>query len=219
MRRWLGYGAGAAQGGAAHRTPPGWPPAPPLGEEFWRVEEKVWRKHWWLLVRAIYGPVGIVTLLCVAAWLWQQVVPADWTPPALVAAFVLILLVLLGKVAWEIVDWRNDTYILTDSHVIDVQRKPLFGGRKRREIRLDRIQTVSVEQPSRLQVILNFGTVVVEAAGNRPEFWHGLPNPYGVREAILEAEERYLARQAEEMRQRTRQETLEAVFAWVEGAH
>jgi len=178
------------------------------------MEEKIWRKHWWLLVQAIYRPLGGCLLLGGIAWLWARVAPADWTPPVLILGFVLILLVLLGKVAWEVVDWRNDTYILTESHVIDVQKKPLFGGRKRREIRLDRIQTVSVEQPSRIQVILNYGTVVVEAAGNRPEFWHGLPDPYGVRKAILDAEERYLQRREEETRQRTQRDTLDAVIAW-----
>ena len=112
-------------------------------------QTRVWRKHWWLLVAATYKPVGTILLLLLAAWLWQQVVPAAWTAPGLSLVVVLIVLILLGKVLWEVVDWRNDTYTLTASHVVDIQKRPLFGSRKQREIRLDRIQTVSVEQPSR----------------------------------------------------------------------
>jgi len=93
---------------------------------------------------------------------------------------------------------------------IATQKRPLFGSRKRREIRLDRIQTVSVEQPRRVQVILGFGTVVVEAAGNRPEFWHGLPNPGAVWAAILEAEERYIDQREAELRRQVQEAALQA---------
>lgn len=178
------------------------------------AKEKIWRKHWWLLVQALYRPAGTILLLIIAAWSWVLALP-DWTPPQLGLVLVLLLLAMGGKVAWEVVDWRNDTYSLTESHIVDVQRKPLFGGRKQREIRLDRIQTVSVEQPRRVQVILNYGTLVVEAAGNRPEFWHGLPNPNAVKAAILQAEQQYRQQREEELRRQVQATTMQAMRRWV----
>jgi len=181
---------------------------------------QVWRKHWWpahraaaqawLLVQALYRPAATILLLIIAAWSWVLALP-DWTPPQLGLALVLLLLAMGGKVAWEVVDWRNDTYSLTESHVVDVQRKPLFGSRKQREIGLGRIQTVSAEQPSRVQVLLNYGTLVIEAAGNRPEFWHGLPNPNAVKAAILQAEQQYEQRRDEEMRRLVQESTLQTM--------
>jgi len=80
---------------------------------------------------------------------------------------------------------------------------------------------VSAEQPSRVQVLLNYGTLVMEAAGNRPEFWHGLPNSNAVKAAILQAvwdkkssvrlrtlREGYSTRQAEQQYEQRRDEKM-----------
>ena len=96
---------------------------------------QVWRKHWWpacraaaqawLLVQALYRPAATILLLIIAAWSWVLELP-DWTPPQLGLALVLLLLAMGSKVAWEVVDWRNDTYVLTESHVVDVQQQAPF---------------------------------------------------------------------------------------------
>jgi hypothetical protein len=81
------------------------------------------RKHPFLLVRALTWPVlflfPMLGILAFAFWLEQNALPFGW-PAALVGGFFLVLDLLWGL--WQVVDWGNDYYIVTNQRVIWLEK-------------------------------------------------------------------------------------------------
>jgi len=77
---------------------------------------------------------------------------------------LLLFVALLGWLLWQIADYWNDIYVVTDEKIIDVEKTPLGLSRKEREGGLDRNQTVYVQQQGILQNLLNYGNVVITTA-------------------------------------------------------
>ena len=102
---------------------------------------------------------------------------------------------------WEVEDWGNDLYILTDRSVIDIEKKPLFFAEERRQAPLDMIQSVSLHIPGPLATILNYGDVLIQTAGPAGELtFHGVSQPARVQREIFRQLEAY--NEAERRRER-----------------
>jgi uncharacterized membrane protein YdbT with pleckstrin-like domain len=119
-----------------------------------------WRKHWWVLCRdsilwliaaAVLGALSIAAmagLVGLAGWLASL----GW-------------LVVLAGLGWQYANWRNDYYQLTDTDVVDVDQLPLGLYRERRQAALKQIQDIRYEVPNPLAVLLNYGNLLIETAG------------------------------------------------------
>lgn len=151
---------------------------------------RIWRKHWFILVRKIMTPSALAVLL-LAIWAVVLMMPV---PPdlALVSEFTLQLIpgllfvVVLAWIVWSVIDWHNDLYVLTPTHVIDIEKRP-FTQEFRREANLRMIQNVSYEQPSFIAKLLDFGNTRLETAGTAGEFtFDSVPNPRKVQEVIFQ---------------------------------
>jgi 4-amino-4-deoxy-L-arabinose transferase-like glycosyltransferase len=46
--------------------------------------------------------------------------------------------------AWQFADWQNDTYHISSSRIIDINKRPFFGREERREADLERVQNITV---------------------------------------------------------------------------
>jgi uncharacterized membrane protein YdbT with pleckstrin-like domain len=149
---------------------------------------RVWRKHWFRLLTKVIRPV-LIALLVLVVWaavlLSNLPAPVELIPEvAIVVIPAIILLILVGWIAWITIDWHNDLYVLTDTHVIDIEKKP-FTSEFRREANLGMIQDVSYEQPTFLAKFLNYGNTRLETAGTMGEFtFDSIPNPRQVQEVI-----------------------------------
>jgi len=182
------------------------------------MKETVWRKHWWVLVKALWGPVCWMgrmllfdLLLALIAWvvvgMEVQVSPGSWI--VLGASAVGLWVPLIAWGAWEVIDWWNDRYILTPTHAVDEQKKPFLGGTKRIAVDLQNIQSVSFVMADRMDELLKIGNVVIESAGKRTVYWNGIPKPKKVAAKIEEAA---LARQ-----QAVRQEEIMVITDAITG--
>lgn len=132
----------------------------------WRVEEKgviTYRKHFFVLMREISWPVGVGIALLLVALL---VIRASGIPSGrLVAIYLVFCLGDLGWLIWQIEDWRNDIFQLTDRYVIDIDRRPFGFGESRKQAELRNVQNVSSDRPNLLATVFNYGNVVIETAG------------------------------------------------------
>ena len=132
-----------------------------------------WRRHVIHLVSPILiGVFGSVGLGLLAGFLQA----ASFTSGSLVVSLaVLAWLVVLGWVGWRLADWHFDRFILTNKRVMKVSG---IITRKVAMMPLLRVTDMKYEQ-SPLGRILNYGTFVIESAGQDQalrEVPH-LPNP------------------------------------------
>ncbi len=162
----------------------------------------VWRRHWIALARRLQGP-----LLATAAGIVGIVLP--WGGARLAGAALF-----LGALAWgayEAEDWRNDRYILTATHIVNEQRKPLLGGGSRYELPLVSIQSISVDQKGWKRLLFGYGTVIIASAAHvrGAVFWVDVPHPKRVAKAVDTARRAAL----ETERQALRRDVVDAVVA------
>jgi len=129
-----------------------------------------WKRHWIHLSSPLGIGAGATLLLgYLAGFLTRQNING------LVTAAVLIWLGVIGWVAWKVVDWYFDRFILTNKRVMVVAG---IITRRVAMMPLLRVTDMKYEQ-SALGRLLNYGTFVLESAGQDQalrEVKH-LPNP------------------------------------------
>jgi uncharacterized membrane protein YdbT with pleckstrin-like domain len=92
--------------------------------------------------------------------------------------FVVLFLLDLGWIIWQIEDWRNDTFQLTDRYVIDIDRRPFGFGESRKQAELANVQNVNADRPGLIPTLFNYGNVIIETAGATADItFENVPNP------------------------------------------
>lgn len=156
-----------------------------------------YRKHWYLLLKRIWKP----TLLLVLLGLLTIGRLTGWTEFLSIETTLLFALVIgmLGSGWWlyEYVDWRNDLFLLTPEHIVDIYRKPL-GQEEKKSAPLENILSLSHNRTGIIGLIFNFGTVTA-MVGRTPFTFEGVHNPAQIQQDIYEKmNERILKAQATE---------------------
>ena len=165
---------------------------PLLRRGYERANQVTWRKHWVFLVKRICValPVALLTSAAVIAISLSRR-PSQYRLPILLASLVVWIAVVFW-LWWEVEDWRNDVYIVTDHLIIDVEKKPLFFAEERRQATLDMIQNVSLRKRGFLTSVLNYGDVLIETAGAAGTFtFSGVNRPAAVQREIFRRVESY----------------------------
>ncbi len=153
----------------------------------WRVEDGniiTYRKHLFVLLRTIAWPALLLlaTILLILLITRSFQVPFD--------QFWLLALIIftanLGWLIWQVEDWRNDTFQLTDRLIIDIDRRPFGFGESRKQAALSNIQNVNASRPGLLQTLFNFGTVSIETAGVDSDItFEDVPHPSQIQSDIF----------------------------------
>lgn len=103
--------------------------------------------------------------------------------------FVLVSLFTFGAL-WI---WRNNRILVTNEHIVDIDQNTLFN-RSVATLNLSRIQDVSADVKGPVQTLLQYGTVVVQTAGQEQNFhFDYMPRPYEAEQYILEIHKQYMA--------------------------
>jgi len=140
----------------------------------------IYRKHWVVLVInawiSVVGSLGALILFIVRliqlAFLPNQAFISfqngfSIDPWAMV--FLISFLPLFGWFAYQVLDWSNDQFEVTNDQIIDIDRKP-FGTESRNVAPLDSILGTQYERKGILGNLFNFGTVHITAGGNKLAF-------------------------------------------------
>ena len=157
-----------------------------------QANQITWRKHPLFLLKRIFLALPAFLVLSVAI-LYISI--SDWLAearfPLLLAGLVLWAAAFFW-LWWEWEDYQNDVYIVTDSKIIDVEKKPLFFAEQRREADLDKIQNVNLRKPNVLANLFNYGDVLIETAGATGVFtFDGVARPAEVQREIYRRLEEY----------------------------
>lgn len=89
-------------------------------------------------------------------------------------------------------DFYLDTWIVTDHRILEIHQLGLFK-RDISELRLSKIQDVSVKIQGFLPTFFNYGRVTIQTAGVIPEFaFEQIPNPGQVKDKILQLYDQFI---------------------------
>lgn len=113
------------------------------------------RKHWWFFIKFFFQALA---LLIITIILLILKISYSW---------ILVIVAMIAGIGlffyyWFL--WKNDMYILTDQRLIDIDRNNIFH-KQVTEVSLDKIQDVSYTVSGMIPMILNFGKVSIQTAG------------------------------------------------------
>lgn len=188
--------------------------APQLGLDHWgfqlRFESEgviTYRKHWAVLFGQI-GPPTLAILVTVAflgARLGGLFQLATVVQSAEAVGGLLIPLGLWW--IYRYVDWANDIYQVTPTHIIDVYKKPL--GREIHKIApLENLLSTEVDRHGLIGILLNFGNVTAKVGIDVFDF-EGVFNPGQVQQDVVRAQEAFLSARRMAERQQRQDEMVE----------
>lgn len=166
------------------------------GQQSDEITLRVYYKHWMMIMPFIVG-MGIIAVLSALGFLYgviyqskiEEAVGMALPSVSVISFFAGLLVVgLMIGVLWI---WRRNRIVITNKHIVDVDQLGLFN-RKVSTLTLQRIQDVSAHVSGPLQTILQYGTVVVQTAGERENFsFNYIKDPYNVEQYILDIHQKY----------------------------
>lgn len=167
----------------------------------------LWRslKHGWVLFRSLWLTYIMLFFMLVIV-----------IPPTrdLVTSISQFLLIALGLVAflnflWNLIDYLNDYYIITDQRVIHRERVVLIYDTQD-ETPMGKVQNVTVDRPGFFYTLFDMGNLRVETQGARAniQFEHA-PKPEVPNKLILERRDRARIESRASERSRVRVELVQ----------
>lgn len=107
----------------------------------------------------------------------------------LLAVYLLIIWQFLFK---GLADYYLDTWIVTDHRVLEIHQIGLFK-RDISELRLSKIQDVSVKIEGMMPTFFNYGDVIIQTAGVVQEFkFEEIPDPQRIKDEILRLHDNFM---------------------------
>jgi hypothetical protein len=149
-----------------------------------------YRKHWLLLVRKVWLPtlvqsllLGITLYLIISRALGSGIsIPLSGLP-----AITLWMMWFIGGSLWwlyQYVDWSNDIYQLTPEQIVDIERKPL-GAEDKKTASLDSILSLEHTRNGVIQLLFNYGNVTINV-GEAKFLFRGVYNPDQVHQDVAD---------------------------------
>jgi membrane protein YdbS with pleckstrin-like domain len=170
-------------------------------------ETITYHKHWLVLLFKTWPAIIILfVLLTIVAYLMYRNTTLG-EPPTL-ATSVLIGICFSGiPLVWlwyQLVDWKNDIYQLTEDSIIDSERKP-FGKEITNSAPIKNILSLRHSRPNIVSIILNYGNVEINV-GEETFVFRNVHDPGRVQSDIALRMEmmKFKESEAEAARERTR---------------
>lgn len=146
------------------------------------------RPHWLVLLRTVAAilflaiiPVAVLVVLAVNG-------VATFSGIGLAITAVTVPAYYLTMVTWFFIAWVDyylDVGIVTDQRIIDIDQRGMFQ-RNVAELDCRKVQDINADKSGILETVFDFGDVVVQTAGERPNFvFHAVPHPDRMVEQIV----------------------------------
>ncbi|HSJ90088.1 MAG TPA: cyclic nucleotide-binding domain-containing protein [Anaerolineales bacterium] len=159
-------------------------------------ENVIYRKHWFVLFKQAWIPI-LGELGVIGMFLYRVFdVLTDGNPNTYViknnngsisidgwlGALVILFVPLLAWIVYEVADWSNDKFEVTNDQIIDLDKKP-FGTQTRSAAQLENILATEYKRIGILGEIFNYGTVYITVGGTKMAF-EDVMNPAAVQTDI-----------------------------------
>ena len=172
-----------------------------------------YHKHWFVLLKAIAIPSVILMVL---VGLIGARLGGIFDFVSISAALTCNTLLIVGFLGWwvyQYMDWVNDIYQITPTHIIDIYKKPL--ARELRKLApLENILGTEVKRRGIFGMFLNYGDVIANVGTSEFTF-EGVLSPNRIQQDIARAQEAFV----ESRRQGERDERREELAEWFSVYH
>lgn len=152
-----------------------------------------YRKHIFVLLSTVRWPalVGSILFLFFSVLLYFGV-----RSSILWSLWAIAGLANTGWFVWQLEDWRNDTFQVTNRYVIDIDRQPFGTGESRKQAELSNVQNINADRPGLLPTLFNYGNVYIETAGVSADMtFESVANPNQVQRDIFDHREQFRRQQ------------------------
>jgi hypothetical protein len=140
----------------------------------------IYRKHWVVLVInawiSVLGSLGML-ILFISRLIQLAFLPNEafisfqngFSVDAWAVVFLITFFPFFGWFVYQVMDWSNDRFEVTNDQIVDIDRKP-FSTETRNVAPLDGILGTQYERKGILGNLFNYGTVHITAGGNKFAF-------------------------------------------------
>lgn len=143
----------------------------------------VWRRNPWTMARLWFISLCLTLVVFVVFLLFGASLPTS----VAIGLWLVIVPSILGY-AWYM--WHQNTYVLTSERLIDITHKNPFN-RAVAEIPMDIVQDVTYEVRGPVQLVLNFGSVIVQTASYTEVTMNFMTDPQVVQQALLKTAKQF----------------------------
>lgn len=189
-------------------------PAREVGLNHWnfglRFEDQgviTYRKHWAVLLREIGAPSFVFLMLVGLSGARVGGSLALVTLPTFLLAAGGALVLVSAWWVYQFIDWANDIYQVSPTHIVDLYRKPL-GRELRRAAPLENILSTEVDRRGLIGLLLDYGDVRINVGAEQLDF-EGVFHPNAVQQDIVRAQEAFLAQKRESEEEQRKREMVE----------
>lgn len=97
------------------------------------------------------------------------------------------------------IDYYFDVWIVTNERIVNINQKGLFS-RVVSELELENIQDITTDVRGLIPTFLNYGNLFVQTAAERERFlFRNVPNPYAIKDIIMNLQEEYEKKEGKEL--------------------
>ena len=139
-----------------------------------------YRKHIFILLRDSWW-LWILFVGLIIAFFARMVALLPYPSLAVITG---LLGLNLAALAYVFADWANDRFQITDTHIIDLDRKP-FGRETKRSALLENVLSLDYKRENIIQRLFNYGTVAINVGDIKLDFEY-VAQPISVQNEIFE---------------------------------
>lgn len=161
-----------------------------------KVDEQillVLHRHWFDILCQFFLVIGMLILLIGSFVCLPLVFPnlLNSNSRNLFLFLENLFLILIWVVTFLIwIDYYFDIWIVTNQRIVNIEQKALFS-RSISELELEKVQDISTDVHGVIPTFLNFGNLLVQTAAEKEKFlFHNIPNPYSVKDLIMNLQKR-----------------------------
>ncbi len=169
-----------------------------------------YRKHIFILLRDSWW-LWILLIGLVIAFFARMVGLLAYPSMAVIAG---IMGVDLAALAYVFADWANDRFQITDTHIIDLDRKP-FGRETKRSALLENVLSLDYKRENIIQRLFNYGTVAINVGDIQLDFEY-VAQPISVQNEIFERYNSAIKQKELNQAQQRRDDMVEFLAAYHE---
>lgn len=158
------------------------------------ITQKVVYKHIMAIAPILVALVIVLVVIMVGIFFYTQNIGKIET--AISSFFVSLggfglLIIITFLVIGTVWIWRRNKVIITNQHIVDIDQIGLFN-RSVSTLRLEEIQDISASAKGPIQTFFQYGTIVIQTAGERENFvFDYVPSPYDLEHYILQIRKKY----------------------------
>jgi uncharacterized membrane protein YdbT with pleckstrin-like domain len=161
------------------------------------------RRHWFNILEQMLMVLGMLFMLLVSIvylpLLFPTLLgPGLWNIFFFTENFFALLIWITFFLIW--IDYYFDVWIVTNLRIVNIEQKGLFN-RLVSEMDFSRIQDITTEVIGVIPTFLNYGDVFVQTAAETERFmFRQVPDPYGIKDQLMQLQKERSKQKTEEFR-------------------